>query len=318
MIGNVGVTVGLFARVPVMRSEVLAAYPRAKLNEQDRVLSEDELIEFLRDCDAAIVGLEPITDRLLGALPRLRVIGKFGVGLEGVDFEALRKHRVRFGYHQAGANSLSVAELTLAFAICALRGVAALNQAMRGALRPRQNVGRHLSGRVFGLHGCGNIGQQVVRLLAPFGCTILACDLRDYADFYRQHGVTPVSFAELLARSEVLSLHLPLTPRTRGLYDASVLDALRGDCVLINTSRGHIVDEVALRERLEAGSLPAACFDVFAIEPAADDRLLGLPNFLATPHIGASAVEARLAMARAAIRGLTENALVQAGQFGDR
>jgi D-3-phosphoglycerate dehydrogenase len=317
MVGNVGVTVGLFARIPVMRDELLAAYPEAKLNEADGVLSEDELIGFLSDCDAAIVGLEPITDRLLAALPRLRVIAKFGVGIEGVDFASLRKYRIRFGYHQAGVNSLSVAELTLAFAICGLRGVSAANQAMRAGLRPRQNLGRQLTGRVFGLHGCGSIGKEVVRLLQPFGCTVFACDVRDYPHFYGQYGVTPVSFEELIARSEVLSLHLPLTPRTKGLYDAAVLSALRDDCILINTSRGGIVDEGALRERLESGKLQAACFDVFAVEPAIDDRLLRNPGLLSTPHIGASAVEARLAMARAAIRGLTENALVEPGQFAD-
>ncbi len=316
MSGRVGVPVGLFARIPLLREELLRAYPDAKLHEENRVFDEDELIEFLRGCDAAIIGMEPITDRVLSALPELSVIGKFGVGVESVDFEAVRKHGIKFGY-QAGVNKLSVAELTLCFAICALRGVAAVNQAIRAGQRPRQNLGRLLTGRVFGVHGCGNIGKEVVKLLKPFGCEILACDIKDYAEFYAEHGVKPVSFAQLLARSEVLSLHLPLTESTRNLYNAQTLAALRPDCVLINTCRGYIVDELALRECLESGALQAACFDVFAIEPATDDRLLRIPSFLSTPHIGASAEESRLAMARAAIRGLTHHALVEPGQFDD-
>jgi phosphoglycerate dehydrogenase-like enzyme len=314
---KLGVPVGLFARIPMLRNELLRAHPQAKLHEVNRVFDEDEVIDFLRGCDAAIIGLEPITDRVLGALPELRAIGKFGVGLETIDFEAVRKHGVRFGY-TAGVNRLAVAELALCFAIAALRGVAAVNHAMRSLERPRQNLGRQLTGRVVGIHGCGHIGKVLVQLLKPFACTVLACDIRNDAaqrDFYAQHGVSAVSFEELLQRSEVLSIHVPLTEHTRNLYDDRALGALRPDCVLINTCRGFIVDEVALRDRLASGRLLAACFDVFAIEPAIDDALLRLPNFLATPHIGASAVETRLAMAQAAIRGVTENALVTKGQF---
>jgi D-3-phosphoglycerate dehydrogenase len=144
---------------------------------------------------------------------------------------------------------------------------------------------------------------------------MIACDIANYGEFYSEQGVTPVSFETLLERSEVLSLHLPLTGKTRQLYNGEVLDRLRPDCVLINTCRGDIVDEVALCKRLESGHLHAACFDVFAIEPVVDDRLLQLPNFLATPHIGASAIEARLAMARSAIAGLAQNALVDPAEF---
>jgi D-3-phosphoglycerate dehydrogenase len=186
---------------------------------------------------------------------------------------------------------------------------------MRAGKRPRQIMGRHLSGRVVGLHGCGNVGKEVVRLLQPFGCTILSCDIADYADFYRAHGATAVGMDELLARSEVLSLHLPLNRGTRGMYTAAVLDRLRPDCVLINTCRGGIVDEAALKALLKGQRIAVACFDVFAIEPPVDDELLNLPNLFATPHIGGSAEEARLTMGRAAIRGLTENFLPEPGVY---
>src|SRR5262249_48104883 len=155
--------------------------------------------------------------------------------------------------------------------------------------------------------GCGEIGKEFVRLLQPFDCTVLACDIKSYADFYAEHRVTPVELDELLARSEVLSIHLTVTNRTRGLYDASTLDKRRPDCVLITTARGRIIDGAALKEGLKARRIAAAAIDAFAIEPPTDDELLGLPNFIATPHIGAGAEEARWNMGITAIDGLVDN-----------
>ncbi len=260
-----------------MRQEVLDAYPTAKFHDRNRRLTEDELIEFLSDCDAAIIGFEPVTERVLAALPNLKIISKYGNGCESFDFAAMKRHGVRFGYTW-GVNKLAVAELALGFMLMALRWVMPLNVAMRAGERPRLRNGRFLSGRTVGIHGCGNIGKEVVRLLKPFDCTILACDIKDYADFYKEWNVTPVSFDELLARSEVLTLHLPKTHLTRGLYSREALSKLRKDCVLINTCRGEIVDEDALLERLESGDLVAACFDVFAAEPAQNDRLCAIPT----------------------------------------
>jgi len=181
-------------------------------------------------------------------------------------------------------------------------------------------MGRQLTGRVVGVHGCGEIGKEFVRLLQPFGCTVLACDIKDYADFYAEHRVTPVGLDELLARSEVLSIHLTVTNRTRGLYDAATLDKLRSDCVLINTARGRIIDETALKERLKSGRIAAAAIDAFAIEPPTDDELFNLTNFIATPHIGAGAEEARWLMGITAIEGLVDNFLPEPGvaPFEDR
>lgn len=311
---RIAVATEMVARHPGMRQVMLEACPDARLNETGTRFGEAELIEFLRDCDAAIIGFEPVTERVLSALPKLKIISKYGNGCENIDFYALRRHEVRFGYTW-GVNKLAVAELTICFMLAGLRWIMPLNVAMRAGERPRYRNGRLLSGRVVGIHGCGNIGKEVVRLLAPFGCTILACDIRDYPGFYRAFGVTPVSHEELLARAEILTLHLPKTKATRNLYGRDVLRKLRPDCVLINTCRGGIVDEDALLERLESGELVAACFDVFNIEPAQNDRLLRHPNMLATPHIGASTEETRLILVRAAIRGLTESALVDPEQF---
>jgi len=295
---------------------LLAAYPDARINREclPRYHSEADTIAFLRGVEAAIVSFEPITERVLAALPDLKVVSKLGVGLDKIDPAAMRRYGVRLGW-SAGVNSRSVAELALCMALAALRHVVPLNQAMRSGRRPLQKLGRQLSGRVVGIHGCGHIGQQLVQLLQPFGCEILVCDVVDYAEFYHRHQVTPVSMDTLLQRSEVLSIHLTVTRHTRGMYDADTLGQLRPDCVLINTARGHIVDEQALYRRLADGRIAAAAFDAFALEPPEHDALLKLPNFIATPHIGASSEEARWCMGVTAIEGLKDNFLPEPGVY---
>lgn len=305
-----------FGQHPEAVAYLKARYPDAKVNLEGKVHyhSEDDTIAYLKGYEACIVSFEPITDKVLSALPELRVVSKLGVGLDKIDPAAMRKHGVRLGW-TPGVNKRSVAELALCFAIAALRHVLPLNIAMREGQRPLQRMGRQLSGRVVGVHGCGNIGKEFVRLLAPFGCKVLACDIKDYPDFYEDYGVEPVSFDELLERSEILSLHLPVTDKTRGLYSAAVLDRLRPDCVLINTARGRLIDEQALKERLKAGRIAAACIDAFALEPPTDDELLRLPNLIATPHIGASSAEARFLMGKTAVDGITDNFLPQPGVY---
>jgi D-3-phosphoglycerate dehydrogenase len=313
-----GVVNGAIGSVPYLRERILAEYPAAKFNDDIRHrMTEDEIIAFLSDCDSAIMGGDVVNDRVLEALPHIRNIGIFGVGLNTVDLPACQRHGVRLGF-TSGVNRLAVAELALCFMIAGLRWVAPLSLAMRNGDRPRTRVGRSLTGRVVGLHGCGHIGKEVVRLLAPFfGCTIITHDIRDYPEFYRAYGVTPVSLDELLAKSEVLSLHIPRSRATEDLYDAARLAQLRPDCVLVNTCRGGIVNEDALLARLESGELVAACFDVFTNEPPTDDRLLRHPNLLSTPHAGASTVEARIAMVDAALLGLRQGELVKPYNFTD-
>ena len=302
-----------FCQSSVLRDELSATHPGAKFNEKGRHLSEHEMVELLSGCDATILGLDPLTEGMLERLPELKIVTRMGVGVDNLDPALLGRFGIRMGW-TGGTNRQSVAELTICFAIAGLRRVAPLNAGMRAGDRPTHRMGRHLAGRVVGLHGCGNVGKEVVRLLQPFGCTVLACDIQDYPQFYAENGVLPVNMDELVKRSEVLSLHLPLTDPTRGLYRAETLDQLRPDCVLINTCRGGIVDEDALRDRLLDGRIAAACFDVFAVEPPTDEALITAPNFLCTPHIGGSAEEARLAMGSAAIADLTDTFVPEPGE----
>jgi D-3-phosphoglycerate dehydrogenase len=311
---RIGVTSRVFTMLPHLKDEVLAVSPDCKFNADKLKFSEDELIAFLDGCDVALIGLEPITERVLAALPRLKVVACCSVGADHVDPAAMKKHGRRLGWI-AGVNKVSVAELTISLMINLIRKVHTYNMELLANRWPANKMGLHLRGRTVGIHGCGNIGKELTRLLQPFGVTILAHDRLDFPDFYRQYGVTPVSAEELWARSEILTIHLPRNSTTIGLYTAAVLDKLRPGIFLINTSRGRIVDEAALKQRLIVGRIAGAAFDVFADEPLTDLSLASLPNMVATPHIGGSAREAWEAMARAGIRGITENWVPEPGRY---
>jgi D-3-phosphoglycerate dehydrogenase len=299
---KVAVAARSFNRNPRLREELLAKYPDAEFSEAAEVLDGERLIEFLRGHDSVIVGLERIDERVLAAVPELRVISKYGVGLDGLDLEAIARRGVRLGW-SPGVNRRSVAELTLAFALALFHRVPECDTSLRRG-EWNKAVGRQLTGKTVGIVGCGFVGQDLVRLLAPFECRILAHDIRDYPEFFAAHAVTPVSLDDLLESADLVTLHVPLDASTRRMIGAAQLAKMRQGALLMNDGRGGLVDESALADALERGHLAGAAFDVFEVEPEANPRLVALPTFLGTPHIGGSAVEAQMAMGRAAIDGL--------------
>jgi D-3-phosphoglycerate dehydrogenase len=230
-----------------------------------------------------------------------------------IDMDAMRNYGKSLGW-TGGVNRRSVSELVIAFAIVMLRHVLAANREVVSGTW-RQHVGGYLGGRSFGIIGCGHIGKDLVPLLKAFGCQILSYDIRDNSDFYAAHGVEATGLEDLLSRSDIVSLHVPLDASTQGMLHGGRLALMKPTSILINAARGGLVDEVALKAMLMDKRLAAAAFDVFDNEPPSDQELLSLPNFLVTPHIGGSAVEAILAMGRAAIEGLDNNS-VPGTEFG--
>jgi D-3-phosphoglycerate dehydrogenase len=311
---RIAVTSPIFVHLPHLRDELRAIHPDVKFKDTPERFAEDELIAFLDGAEVAVIGLDRINERVLAALPRLKTVVCSSVGLDHVDAAALRRRGVRVGW-RAGANRQSVAELTIALMIDALRRVSFYSRGLRDGVWPAWRVGRHLQGRIVGIHGCGNIGKTVAELLQPFRVTLLASDKVDYAEFYRKFDVTPVPAEELRRRSEIVTIHLPKNASTTGLYDAKTLDQLRPGAILVNTARGGIVDESALKERLKDGRIAAAAFDVFAMEPTKDRELVNLPNLIATPHIAGSANEAWEAVARAAMKNIDDNFLPEPGVY---
>ena len=288
-----------FSRNPTLRSELLGKYPHSTFNDAGVSLRGDALKTFLHGHDAAIIALEPIDNEVLEVLPQLKIISKYGVGLDTIDFKALQKYNVRLAW-VGGVNRRSVAELTLGFMLTCLRGLNHANLKVRQGIW-EQHYGNLLSSKRVGIIGLGHVGKDLAKLLAPFNCTIYANDLKQLDHLCPDLGVEQVSLSHVLSRSDIVSIHVPLTTLTRGLLGREQLQSMRSGSILINTARGGIVDEQALKECLQIGHLSAAAFDVFASEPPVDDELLALPNFLATPHIGGSAQEAILAMGRATI-----------------
>jgi phosphoglycerate dehydrogenase-like enzyme len=303
-----------FSAHPQLREEVLKRYPDAKFNDAGKSLSGTELIEFLTECEKAVIALEVIDGPTLDRLPDLKVISKYGVGFDKIDLRALLDRDIHLGW-TGGVNKRSVSELVIAFAISLLRFVPQSNkEVLDGGWR--QWKGRQLTDRTFGIIGCGHVGKDLGRILrSGFGCMVLAHDIEDFPEYYEETGVTPVDLKTLYRDADVISLHLPYNHTTAGLIDAAAFAQMSPDTILINTARGGLVDEVALRDALEKEQIAAAAFDVFEMEPPTNFDLLSQPNFIATPHIGGSAAEAILAMGLAAIDGLDDHQLPAPGSF---
>jgi len=291
-----------FNRLPAMKAELLARFPNASFTDHTHDLLGDELLDFLRGHDMAITAAEVLNDAVFAAVPELRVVSKIGVGLDSIDLSAMARHGVKLGW-TAGVNKRSVAELTLAGMLASLRCVSQVGQDLRAGVWQR-HMGHTLTGKTVGIVGCGQIGQDVVRLLQPFGCRVLVYDIRDYPEFYADHGILTVDLETLLRQSDVVSLHLPLNDRSRSMINGDALQMMKPSAVLINFARGGIVDEAALYTALTTGVISAAAFDVWAVEPHGNFDLMTLPNMIATPHMGASTHEALQDMLSAAIANL--------------
>lgn len=301
----VAVTSRSFSKHPVLRAELLQHFDNVTFNDDGLSLDGPVLIDFLRGHEGAITALERLDGSVFAALPELKTIGKYGVGLDMIDLKAMAEHNVRLGW-TGGVNKRSVSELVISTAIALLRHVqAASREVVDGVWR--QHKGRYLSDRTVGIIGCGHVGKDLIPLLKAFGCQVLAHDILDFPDFYKMHDVKATNLKDLLKTSDIVTVHLPLDDSTRNILSAEQLALMKPDAILINFARGNLVDELALKSMLMNGRLGGAAFDVFASEPPEDNELIGLTNFLVTPHIGGSAEEAILAMGRSAIRGLMEN-----------
>lgn len=291
-----------FSQHPLLREMLLSEFKHVTFNDSGTSLQNSELIQFLKGHDKAIIALETIDEATLNNLPDLKVIGKYGVGLDKLDFKAMDRHGVKLGW-TPGVNALAVAELTLALALITVRNVHVSNQVIRDG-GWKQVKGRQLSSLTYGVLGCGHVGKSLVKLLSGFGCKILSHDIVDMPDFYKDHSVKQVTFDELLKYSDILSIHIPKNSQTYRLLDRKRLLEMKRGSLLINTARGGLVDEEALFELLENDHIAGAGLDVFEEEPPISKNLLLHPRVFSTTHIGGSSEEAILAMGMAAIDGL--------------
>jgi phosphoglycerate dehydrogenase-like enzyme len=253
---------------------------------------EDELMERIAGADV-VVNLRAhsrFTPAVLSRAPKLRLISIWGTGHEHVDLAECRARGITVAT-TPGANADAVAEHTVALMLGSLRHLPAMDRGMRSGDWPRDRPSQ-LRGKTVGLIGLGDIGMRVAGLLRPFGVSVLAWTRNEGDQRAEQCGARWTPIGPLLRDSDVVSLHLRLTPETRGFLDATRLAMLKTGALLVNTARAGLVDHDALLESLRANRINAA-LDVFHLEPmAADDPLLALPNVVVTPHNAGSTAEA--------------------------
>ncbi len=284
-------TVVLTAEFPPVATSLLSpqfdviAHP----TEHDR--TEDDMAMLLAEADAAIVLLsDPITRRVLESNPNLRIVSNFAVGYNNIDLEAARQLGVTVT-NTPGVLTEATADLTMALILAVTRrlveGDADIRATGRCEGEPLAFLGASLQGKKLGIIGLGRIGTAVATRARAFGMDILSARRGDPLD-------------ELLARSDVVSVHAPLSQETHHLIDAKALAKMKRGAYLINTARGPLVDEEALCDALERGHLRGAGLDVYEHEPQVSPRLLRMKNVVLLPHIGSATEEARNAMARIA------------------
>jgi phosphoglycerate dehydrogenase-like enzyme len=293
----VAVTARSFRQVPGEHQELLrsAGLP-VRFAEADRPLDEDELVELVRGCWGLIVGVDPVTAAVLDAGP-LRVVVRVGSGTDNIDLEAARRRGVRVAA-TPGANARSVAELAIGLLLALARHLVLHDREVRSGSWSR-HTGIELAGRRLGVVGYGAVGRQVAAIAGALGMDVVATD-----PLAPEGDVPLVDLGTLLAASDAVSLHAPLAEDTRGMIGAAELGRMRPRSLLVNTSRGGLVDERALAEALAAGRIRGAAADAFEHEPPLGSPLLGLDNFVASPHAGGATVEAVTRAGVAAVRTL--------------
>ena len=267
-----------------------------------------DLIAALADARALVVrNRTQVRGALLEAAPKLRVVGRLGVGLDNIDVEACKARGIAV-CPATGANDVAVAEWAITAMLVLLRGAwSATPQVIAGAWPRMSTIGREASGKTLGLVGLGGIARETATRAAALGLRICAADPLLPADHPAWKLAERVTLDELVQRSDVVSLHVPLTDETRGLFDAARIAAMRRGSILLNAARGGVVDEAALAAALRSGHLGGAALDVFAQEPldAAQGALFaGVPNLLLTPHIAGVTDESNVRVSRVTLEAV--------------
>lgn len=268
-----------------LKTRLEAGVAEVVYNTSGKPLSSEDLRAKLPGIDGMIAGLDELDERAFQAADALKVVARYGVGVNNVDLEAAKRRGIVVTTTPA-ANAKAVAELAVALILNLLRPVIDANQRTKAGDWPRLK-GTSLEGKTVGLYGLGAIGKEVAHRLSGFECVVLATDLRQDDSFAAKHGVEFVSAEELLQRADVLSLHVPGTPDTRGMVNSEFLGRMKAGAWLVNTARGDLIDELALAESLDTGRLRGAALDVFAEEPPpSDGPLMRLDDVILTPHMG--------------------------------
>ncbi|WP_054860284.1 NAD(P)-dependent oxidoreductase [Gracilibacillus sp. JCM 18860] len=259
-------------------------------NPHDRPMTFDELKEIVTDIEAVVAGVDTWNEAVFAIAPKLKIISRFGVGVDNIDLDKAKEHGIRVT-NAPRLNSNAVAELTINFILNALRNTPNLHESTRKGNWERF-VGNELQNRSVGLLGFGNIAQSVARKLQGFDVDIYAYDKYPNEQIARELNVQIVPYEEILEKCDIVSMHLPLLEETHHFMDDNKFTKMKQGSYFVNTSRGSLVDEKALYRALKSGSLTAAAIDVYEEEPTnKENPLFELDNVITTPHTAAETFE---------------------------
>ncbi|MHC1598585.1 MAG: hydroxyacid dehydrogenase [Candidatus Methanofastidiosia archaeon] len=257
-------------------------------------LDEVELAQKVHDYDVLVVRSKPkVTKKILENASKLKIVARAGVGLDNIDLETCKERGISV-INSPTALSESVAELVFAMMLSFERNIVRSDNSMKeGSWIKKELKGRELFGKTIGIIGFGRIGSHIAMIANGFRMKVIGYDVNWNEELASKTQVKYASLQDLLRKSDYVTLHVPLLPQTRGMISKDELSMMKDSALLINTSRGGVVDEKALYEALKSDTMRGACLDVFENEPPTDSPLLALDSVLLTPHLGASTSEAQ-------------------------
>lgn len=273
-------------------------------NPTGKPLEGSILTDLLADCDGYLAGLDFVTEEVLKLCPKLKAVSRYGAGYDRVDIKAAKSLGISVS-NTPGANAQAVAELSMGMLLALARKIPYLHEETRNGKWIRSS-GTELFGKTIGIVGLGAIGKRLAECCKGFCMNILSYDPYIQEDYCKDHGITSVPFDTLLRQSDFITLHLPLNDGTYHLIDEEALQKMKPSAILINASRGGIVDEDAAYHALTEKKLGGLGLDAFEKEPPDASPLFSLPNVIATPHAGAHTQEATQAMADMAVENLIQ------------
>lgn len=278
------------------------------LNSHGRKLSEEEILTMIDDEVVGIIaGTENITKNVITRANSLKVISRYGIGLDNIDLKTTNERGILV-YSTPETPAPAVAELTLSLILNLLRKIGKLDRNIRDK-NWKVEMGNLLTGKNVGVVGLGRIGKKLVELIQPFNVKLCVCEISPDNNFISKYKIELVPLDELLVKSDIVTLHLPSTAQTQRIIGENEISKMKENAVIVNTARGCLVDENALYKALKNGKIAGAALDAFDDEPY-KGKLIELDNVLLTPHIGTATVETRIAMetetANNLINGLKE------------
>jgi D-3-phosphoglycerate dehydrogenase len=274
-----------------------------EMNNSGRKLMPKEIEKKLSKYSGVIAGTELYNKKMLTSLPALKVISRLGVGMDNIDSDYALNNGIKI-FRTKTSPALAVSELTIGLILNLFRKINHQNNQLKNGIWEK-NMGELLSGKTIGIIGLGTIGKQLVNLLSGFNLEIFANDLHEDREFIKNKNIKYCSLDYLLANSEIISIHLNLTELTNGLFNYKLFKKMRSTPILINASRGEIIDEKSLIRALDEKLIKGVGLDVFVNEPYSG-KLINYNNAILTPHIGSYAKEIRMKMELEAVQNLIE------------